>query len=86
MMDATKYQTGYYPAPRSCRDWAQRDHIDQAPVWCSVDLRDGNQSLVIPMDLGEKLVFYRKLIQIGFRGRDGPGADTVPGAHHPQDV
>ena len=67
MMDATKYQTGYYPAPRSNREWAERDHIDQAPVWCSVDLRDGNQSLVIPMDLGEKLVFYRKLIQIGFR-------------------
>jgi len=66
-MDATKYQTGYYPAPRCDWQWTQRDHIEKAPVWCSVDLRDGNQSLVVPMDLGEKLVFYRKLVQIGFK-------------------
>ena len=47
MMDATKYSVGYYPPPVEpghVYEWPQKDHIEQAPAWCSVDLRDGNQS------------------------------------------
>ena len=66
-MDVTKYAPGYYPAPGDHRKWVYKDHIEQAPQWCSVDLRDGNQSLVIPMSLEEKLEFYRMLLQVGFK-------------------
>ena len=51
MMDATKYSVGYYPPPVEpghVYEWPQKDHIEQAPAWCSVDLRDGNQSLIVP--------------------------------------
>ena len=66
-MDVTKYQVGYYPAPGSYNSWVKKDHIEKAPQWCSVDLRDGNQSLVIPMSLEEKLEFYHMLLRIGFK-------------------
>lgn len=66
-MDASKYSIGYYPAPGSHLKWAQKDHIEKAPLWCSVDLRDGNQSLVIPMSLDEKLEFYKLLLSVGFK-------------------
>ena len=66
-MDPRKYSPGYYPAPGTHLKWAARDHIEKAPQWCSVDLRDGNQSLVIPMSLEEKLEFYHMLLRIGFR-------------------
>ena len=66
-MDVSKYAVGYYPAPGSHCKWVQKDHIEKAPAWCSVDLRDGNQSLVIPMSLEEKLEFYRMLLQVGFK-------------------
>ena len=45
----------------------QKDHIEKAPIWCSVDLRDGNQSLIVPMDLEEKLEFFQLLTKIGFK-------------------
>ena len=67
MMDTSKYSIGYYPAPGSHYKWVQKDHVDRAPQWCSVDLRDGNQSLVIPMSLEEKLEFYRLLLKVGFK-------------------
>ena len=70
MMDATKYQIGYYPPPVEpghVYEWMQKDHIETAPAWCSVDLRDGNQSLVVPMSLEEKLEFYEMLLKIGFK-------------------
>ena len=70
MMDATKYSVGYYPPPVEpghVYEWPQKDHIEQAPAWCSVDLRDGNQSLIVPMSLDEKLEFYDMLIKIGFK-------------------
>ncbi len=67
MMDATKYQIGYYPAPGQHYKWVTKDHIEKAPVWCSVDMRDGNQSLVIPMSLEEKLEFYKMLLGVGFK-------------------
>lgn len=66
-MDTSKYAIGYYPAPGNHFKWAHKDHIEKAPQWCSVDLRDGNQSLVIPMSLEEKLEFYHMLLRIGFK-------------------
>ena len=48
-------------------DWIKKDAITQAPVWCSVDLRDGNQALVVPMSLEDKLEFFKLLVKIGFK-------------------
>ena len=67
MMDASKYGTGYYPAPAKYSKWVTKDHIEKAPLWCSVDMRDGNQSLVIPMSLEEKLEYYKVLLDVGFK-------------------
>ena len=47
--------------------WAQKEYPDKAPIWCSVDLRDGNQSLIIPMSLDEKVEFYKMLVKVGFK-------------------
>ena len=66
-MDATKYERGYYMPPNPTFRWATKEYIEKAPRWCSVDLRDGNQSLVIPMSLEEKLEFYKLLLKIGFK-------------------
>jgi len=66
-MDVSKYKVGYYPPPVINHRWVWKDHIEKAPDWCSVDLRDGNQSLVIPMSLEEKFEFYRMLVRIGFK-------------------
>ena len=66
-MDAKKYSIGYYPAPGKHNKWVEKDHIEKAPVWCSVDMRDGNQSLVIPMSLEEKLEYYKVLLEVGFK-------------------
>jgi 2-isopropylmalate synthase len=67
MMDATKYAPGYYPAPAGYDSWVKKDHIETAPAWCSVDLRDGNQALIVPMNLEEKLEFFQMLVKIGFK-------------------
>ena len=67
MMNYQKYSKGYYMPPEIDLDWAKKDAPDAAPVWCSVDLRDGNQSLIIPMSLDEKLEFYKMLIKVGFK-------------------
>ena len=67
MMDVSKYSVGYYPPENITYDWVKKDHIEKAPDWCSVDLRDGNQSLVIPMSLEEKLEFYNLLLKVGFK-------------------
>ena len=67
MKNAEKYKRGYYMPPCECLDWAKKEYIDHAPSWCSVDLRDGNQALIIPMSLDEKLEFYNKLLQVGFK-------------------
>jgi 2-isopropylmalate synthase len=48
------------------RTWPHRT-IDQVPDWCSVDLRDGNQSLPIPMGIKEKLELFKLLVEIGFK-------------------
>ena len=67
MMDATKYAPGYYPVPAGYDSWVKKDHIEKAPAWCSVDLRDGNQALIVPMSLEEKLDFFRFLVKLGFK-------------------
>lgn len=67
MMDVSKYGIGYFPVPMDEIEWYKKDHIEKAPRWCSVDLRDGNQSLIIPMSLEEKLEFYDMLLKIGFK-------------------
>ena len=67
MMDATKYRAGYFPVDKKYNKWALKDHIEKPPVWCSVDMRDGNQSLVIPMSLEEKLEYYKMLLEVGFK-------------------
>ncbi len=67
MLDASKYQVGYYPVSNKYNKWVNKDHIEKAPIWCSVDMRDGNQSLVIPMSLEEKLEFYKVLLEVGFK-------------------
>lgn len=54
--------------PSECTyDWVKKDYIDKAPQWCSVDLRDGNQALIEPMGLEEKLSFFNLLVSIGFK-------------------
>ena len=48
------------------RDWPNKE-IEKAPVWCSVDLRDGNQALIDPMVVEEKIEMFQFLIQLGFK-------------------
>lgn len=67
MQNYTKYKKGYYLPPVIDLSWAKKEYPDHAPVWCSVDLRDGNQSLIIPMSLDEKIEFYKMLVKIGFK-------------------
>ena len=67
MMDSSKYRVGYFPVDKKYSKWIEKDHVEKAPVWCSVDMRDGNQSLVIPMSLEEKLEYYKVLLEVGFK-------------------
>ena len=62
-----KYFRGYFLPPVECYDWVKKDYIDHAPIWCSVDLRDGNQSLITPMSLDQKIEFFKLLVKIGFK-------------------
>ena len=66
-MDSSKYSAGYYMAPGTHNKWVTKERIEKPPIWCSVDMRDGNQSLVIPMNLEEKLEFYKVLLDVGFK-------------------
>ena len=61
------YTRQFFPAEGVDMDWRHKTYIDKAPVWCSVDLRDGNQSLIIPMSLEEKLEFFTFLVKVGFK-------------------
>lgn len=67
MKNYTKYQRGYYMPPVESLEWTKKEYIDKAPAWCSVDLRDGNQALIVPMSLEEKLEFFKELVRIGFK-------------------
>ncbi len=62
-----KYQKSYFMPPEECYDWVKNDAISKAPVWCSVDLRDGNQALIEPMGLEQKVAFFKMLVKIGFK-------------------
>ena len=67
-MDAAKkYGKTYFLPPIPTYDWVKKDTIEKAPIWCSVDLRDGNQALIEPMSLDEKLEFFTMLVKIGFK-------------------
>lgn len=67
MQNVNKYERQYFMPPVCEYDWVKKDYIDTPPVWCSVDLRDGNQALIEPMNLEEKLEFFRMLVNIGFK-------------------
>ena len=62
-----KYEKTYFMPPEPCYDWVKKDSIDKPPIWCSVDLRDGNQALIEPMSLDEKLEFFQLLVDVGFK-------------------
>lgn len=69
MKNYEKYKPGYFVPPMRIEEmeWPKKDHIEKAPKWCSVDLRDGNQALIVPMSLEEKLEFFQYLVKIGFK-------------------
>jgi len=69
MKNFNKYKVGYFNPPMKANEyeWTQKDHIDKAPLWCSVDLRDGNQALIVPMSLEEKIDFFQYLVDLGFK-------------------
>ncbi len=62
-----KYTKQFFSASPVTGSWMQKTHLEKAPIWCSVDLRDGNQALIVPMSLEEKLEFFRLLVKIGFK-------------------
>ncbi len=67
MKHTNKYKRQFFPVDAPPRRWADKLYIDCAPIWCSVDLRDGNQALVTPMSLDEKIDFFSLLVRVGFK-------------------
>ena len=67
MTGINKYRKQYFIPEGVSMDWMYRDAIEKAPRWCSVDLRDGNQALIVPMSLEEKLEFFTLLCRVGFK-------------------
>ena len=67
MNGINKYKKQYFVPDGVSMDFLRRDSIEKAPRWCSVDLRDGNQALIIPMSLEEKLDFFTLLCKVGFK-------------------
>ncbi len=67
MKNCNKYVKQYFEPQGVTMDWTKKSAIDAPPVWCSVDLRDGNQALIIPMSLEEKLEFFKLLCDVGFK-------------------
>lgn len=67
MKNYQNYKRGYYMPPVQSTEWVNKEYIEKAPAWCSVDLRDGNQALIVPMNLEEKLEFFEELVRIGFK-------------------
>ncbi|MBR5497873.1 MAG: 2-isopropylmalate synthase, partial [Clostridia bacterium] len=67
MKGTEKYTRQFFMPPEVKGEWMKKNYIDKAPIWCSVDLRDGNQSLIIPMSLEEKVEFFKLLVKIGFK-------------------
>ena len=66
MYQGCKKYIPFTPVSLPDRTWPN-NRIEKAPTWCSVDLRDGNQALVTPMNLQEKLDFFKLLVNIGFK-------------------
>ena len=64
---AEKYGKAYFMPPEVTYDWVKKDAIEKPPIWCSVDLRDGNQALVEPMVVEEKIEMFNMLVQMGFK-------------------
>ena len=67
MKNSSKYERQYFMPSEVTYDWVKKEYIQAPPVWCSVDLRDGNQSLIEPMSLDEKLEFFQLLVDVGFK-------------------
>ena len=67
MKNVNRYKKQYFNPPMSEFEWSKKEYIEKAPTWCSVDLRDGNQSLIIPMSIDEKLEFFDLLVKLGFK-------------------
>lgn len=67
MFNHKKYEKKYYLPPTMTYDWVKKETLEKAPIWCSVDLRDGNQALPIPMNLDEKLEMFQLLVEVGFK-------------------
>lgn len=67
MKNFEKYTKQFYEPPKTSMKWAEKTYIEKAPYWCSVDLRDGNQALITPMSIEEKLEFFNLLVEIGFK-------------------
>ena len=65
MTKYTKY-TQYKTVDLENRDWPNNS-LNKSPIWCSVDLRDGNQALAEPMDSNRKMKFFKKLVAIGYK-------------------
>ena len=67
MKNSNKYEKQYFLPQGVTMDWVKKTSIEKPPVWCSVDLRDGNQALIVPMSLDEKLRFFEVLCKVGFK-------------------
>ena len=67
MKGFNKYTRQYFAPSEVTMDWTKKEYIERPPIWCSVDLRDGNQALIIPMSLEEKLDFFKLLCKVGFK-------------------
>ncbi len=67
MKNFEKYERQYFMPPEVTYDWVKKERITEPPIWCSVDLRDGNQALIEPMSLEEKLEFFQLLVDVGFK-------------------
>lgn len=67
MKNFEKYERAYFMPPKVSFDWVKKEYIEEPPTWCSVDLRDGNQALIDPMIVSEKIEFFNYLIKLGFK-------------------
>ena len=67
MKNVNKYVKQFFEPSGVTMDWMKKTALEKPPIWCSVDLRDGNQALIIPMSLEEKLEFFTLLCEIGFK-------------------
>src|SRR5688500_15322044 len=75
---ASKYQR-FQPVELPNRQWPNRTQ-KHAPIWCSVDLRDGNQALAVPMNVSQKLELFQALVSCGFKEIEV----GVPSASNPE--